>query len=462
MPTHHGPDGDASPPEVHVRRRMGGGLPSGGVPRRSSVDEQGSGARDSSPESSGGPQPPRRRLGAPAGESSAVSGEVVPEAAAPRRLSGATEAGGFPAAAAEVPRRMGGSPASANEGRRRMGEVPAEPATEQPQTPATEAPRPAPERPSTERPTSGAEGTPSASRWRRWAFMSVAVIAAGLIGVVAARWARSTPGVEQFLAEYPGHSALMKEDAPTGIPAWVGWQHFLNMFFMVLIVRTGLQIRLERRPPGYWTPNPGSFFSPKGNTPKKISLAQWLHQCLDVLWVANGLVFITLLFATGHWMRIVPTSWEIFPNMVSAAVQYASLDWPTENGWTYYNALQLVAYFLTVFVAAPLAALSGLRMSTWWPASVKGANRYFPIELARALHYPVMVYFAAFTMVHVLLVFLTGALNNLNHMYTSRNVVDWLGLVVFLGSLLVIVAAWFLTKPVFTTPLAAKMGKVSK
>lgn len=242
----------------------------------------------------------------------------------------------------------------------------------------------------------------------------------------------------------------------------MGWQHFLNMFFIVLIIRTGLQVRREKRAPGYWKPKPNSFFSPKGNIPKKVSLSQWLHQVLDVLWVVNGAIFIVLLAVTGHWMRIVPTSWDVFPNMASTAIQYASLNWPVENGWVHYNALQMVAYCLTVYIAAPLAILSGLRMSTWWPAKAGLLNRIYPLEAARALHFPVMLYFVAFTVAHVFLVFFTGALRNLNHMYTSRDTADWWGLVIFAASVLVIAAGWFLTKPMFTTPLAARTGTVTK
>ena len=84
------------------------------------------------------------------------------------------------------------------------------------------------------------------------------------------------------------------------------------------------------------------------------------------------------------------------------------------------------------------------------------------MEWARAVHFPVMLYFVGFTIVHVFLVFFTGALANLNHMYTSRDVVDWWGLLIFLASLGVIAAAFFLTKPLFTVPIAAQMGKVSK
>jgi hypothetical protein len=73
-----------------------------------------------------------------------------------------------------------------------------------------------------------------------------------------------------------------------------------------------------------------------------------------------------------------------------------------------------------------------------------------------------MLFFVAFTIVHVFLVFFTGALRNLNHMYTSRDVVNWWGLIVFLVSLVAVAAAWYLTKPIFTTPLATRLGTVTK
>jgi hypothetical protein len=42
--------------------------------------------------------------------------------------------------------------------------------------------------------------------------------------------------------------------------------------------------------------------------------------------LVNGLIFVVLLFASGRWMRIVPTSWEAFPNALSALLQYITLD----------------------------------------------------------------------------------------------------------------------------------------
>src|SRR5690606_2153991 len=90
---------------------------------------------------------------------------------------------------------------------------------------------------------------------------------------------------------------------------------------------------------------------------------RWWHLGVDVLWLLNGLIFYVLVFATGHWMRLVPYSWDFVPHAASVALQYFSLSWPTEDAWASYNALQVIAYFVTVFVAAPAALLTGLGMS---------------------------------------------------------------------------------------------------
>jgi thiosulfate reductase cytochrome b subunit len=282
---------------------------------------------------------------------------------------------------------------------------------------------------------------------------------AAALAVALVRFLLSTPWGMDFLAAYPGEYHL-PEGAPVGFPAWLGWQHFFNVFLMVLIIRTGLQVRTEKRPSVFW--------SPRSNNRRKISLNLWFHQSLDILWLVNGVIFVVLLFLTGQWMRIVPTSWEVFPNAVSAGLQYVSLDWPTENGWVNYNALQQLAYFVTVFLAAPLAAITGVRMSGVWPKNATGLNKAYPVEWARAVHFPVMLYFVAFIAVHVFLVFATGALRNLNHMYAAQGSTDpdayadnWTGFWFFAASLVVIAAAWIAARPLVLAPIARLFGKVS-
>jgi thiosulfate reductase cytochrome b subunit len=160
----------------------------------------------------------------------------------------------------------------------------------------------------------------------------------------------------------------------------------------------------------------------------------------------------------------VPTSWDVVPNAISAALQYASLNWPTENGWVNYNGLQLLAYFATVFIAAPLAHRHGRPdVAGSGPHAAKPLDRVvYPIGDARAIHLPVMFYFVAFTIVHVTLVLSTGALRNLNHMYGGQDAVNWVGFIIFVVSLLVIVAGWFAARPTIVAPIASLFGKVAR
>ncbi len=271
---------------------------------------------------------------------------------------------------------------------------------------------------------------------------------------------RETPLVQDFMTTYPGQTEL-PESAPVGFPAWLGWTHFLNGLMLLLIIRSGWMVRTVQRPEAYWTRNPAIPFRTR-NSPKKISLDLWFHISIDVLWVINGVVFFVLLFLTGQWMRIVPTSWEVFPNALSTAIQYASLSWPTDNGWVNYNSLQVLAYFVTVFIATPLAIITGVRMSPLWPRDAGRLNKAYPIEWARAIHFPVMLYFVLFIIVHVALVFATGILRNLNHMYAMRDDESWWGLWIFAASVVVMIGAWLAARPIILRPIAQLTGKVTK
>ena len=173
----------------------------------------------------------------------------------------------------------------------------------------------------------------------------------------------------------------------------------------------------------------------------KISLNLWFHQSLDILWLVNGVIFVVLLFATGQWMRSCRRAGRSFPNAVSAALQYVSLDWPTENGWVNYNSLQQLAYFATVFIAAPLAVVTGVRMSGIWPKNAKTLNRIYPVEWARAVHFPVMLYFVAFIVVHVALVFRPGRCATSTTCTRRRMPSTGSGFWIFVASLVVIAAA---------------------
>ncbi|TFB58076.1 oxidoreductase [Cryobacterium sp. Hz7] len=293
-----------------------------------------------------------------------------------------------------------------------------------------------------------------------------------IVGIALAKGLREMPAVQDFMSQYPGATAL-PDNAPVGFPAWVGWQHFLNLFMMIFIIRSGVSIMADH-PRLYWTRHstPGKdWFRMQKPVPSdplytakedsitlpdgvglpgrrhSIGLARWWHLGVDTVWLLNGIIFCVLIFATGQWMRVVPLSWDVVPNAASAALQYLSLNWPAESGWTNYNSLQLIAYFITIFIAAPLALVTGLGMSPALSTRFRKISSVFSIQVARSLHFFVLCWFVMFIVVHVTLVMTTGALRNLNHMYASQDSESWVGIGIFAASMVVVIGGWLAATP---------------
>ncbi len=294
-----------------------------------------------------------------------------------------------------------------------------------------------------------------------------------IVLVASAKGLRGDPSVQRFIRQHPGTLAPSHPKAATGFPAWERWQHFFNLFFMIFIIRAGVQI-LSDHPRLYWTRHstPGrDWFRIQRPVPSdplwtakqdsislpsqvglpglrhSIGLARWWHLSVDALWLVNGVIFYVLLFGTGQWQRVVPTSWEVFPNALSVLIQYLSLNWPVDNTWAAYNGLQLLAYFVTIFVAAPLAVITGLGMSPALSTRFRRISSTFSIQVARSIHFVVLVYFLVFIVIHVSLVFMTGLLVNLNHMYAGRDDHSWIGFWLFVASMVVVVVGWVAATP---------------
>lgn len=293
---------------------------------------------------------------------------------------------------------------------------------------------------------------------RVWSWVGVSIVLFA-VAVLVARGLRETATVQDFIRTFPGHRDLAA-GAPVGIPAWLAWQHFFNAFLLVMLVRTGMIVRAKHRPPAFWTRDNGRWPRTK-QPPRRLSISVWLHLTVDAFWVLNGVVYVVLLFVTGQWVRIIPTDWSVVPNALSVVLQYASLQWPLENSWVVYNDAQVLSYFAVVFLASPIALITGLRLSPVW--SQRGwLTRALPEKLARGLHYPTMLFFLAFTFVHVVLVLTTGALTNLNHMFAARESTDWVGFAVFAVSIAVMVGGWLIAKPLVLAPLAEKFGTLRR
>jgi sulfoxide reductase catalytic subunit YedY len=256
---------------------------------------------------------------------------------------------------------------------------------------------------------------------------------------------------------------------PYGFPTWLRITHYVNFLFLILLIRSGLQILMDH-PRLYWNVHctPGTewlrltpvevpkdrvwtakddarYLSPWIGLPgyrHTVGMARHWHFLSVLFWVGNGLVFVALLFATGQWKRLVPNSWQIVPDAWAVFVHYATVHLPPEpNGFYHYNALQQLAYFGVVFVLAPLAMLTGPSMSPaltarfkWYP-QLPG-NR----QIGRSLHFLIMCAFLGFILAHVAMVVVTGFTRNMNHIVVGTDDTNPIGLYLGLAGIGAVVA----------------------
>jgi sulfoxide reductase catalytic subunit YedY len=261
---------------------------------------------------------------------------------------------------------------------------------------------------------------------------------------------------------------------PKGFPLWLSLSHWVNFFFLILIIRSGLSILYDHArlywnngcsPHSEWlrftpvkVPNDrvwtakedARYLSPVIGLPgyrHSVGLARCWHFITVPFFLLNGAAFIALLFFTNQWKRLVTASWQVLPDSWNVFVHYATFHMPIEpNGFYHFNALQQISYFAVVFVLAPIALLSGMSMSPaienrfhWLPKLF--GNR----QGARSVHFLVMLAFVAFIIIHVAMVAATGLTRNMNHITVDTdNPSSYTGLYIGIGIVLFTVAFGFL------------------
>jgi len=310
---------------------------------------------------------------------------------------------------------------------------------------------------------------------RRWFSLMWAIplgMAALVILIALAQSLREMPGVQTFIAAYPG-IAQAAPSVESGFPLWLQVQHFLNMLLMMFIIRAGVQI-IADHPRLYWNRHctPGTeWFRFQKPVPRDriwtskddsvslpswlgipglrhtIGLARWWHFSINLLWVLNGLAFFVLLFTTDQWRRLVPLTWQVFPNALSTAIQYASLNFPVDEGWTRYNGLQQLSYFITVFMAAPISIATGLLQSPAISNRLGVVGSVLNRQVARSIHFLAFLWFVLFIIAHGIMVFVTGLRQNTNHMFAGVEDAGWTGFPVFVLAMVLVGIAWWIASP---------------
>ena len=312
---------------------------------------------------------------------------------------------------------------------------------------------------------------PADRRFRLWIRPSILIgIAIAFAAAVLAAWIEFTvlglPPIPPVPQVNPNGLA-----GPHGFPVWVRYCHFFNFFFVMLLIRSGLSILMDHprlyfndgcTPGSEWirlTPlkvphdrlwtakDDARYISPLVGTPgyrHTIGVARIWH-FIDVHgFLITGIFFITMLFETEQWRRIVPTSPMVLLQGWSTFVHYATFHLPPEpNGFYGYNALQQIAYFTVVFVFGPLAIATGIAMS---PAVVNRFPWYARIfggrQSARSIHFLNMLGFLSFLVVHVALVVMTGFSRNMNHIVMGTDDGRHLGMYLGFVGIAVVILSW--------------------
>jgi sulfoxide reductase catalytic subunit YedY len=311
---------------------------------------------------------------------------------------------------------------------------------------------------------------PADRRFRIWIRPSLILwLVVPILLLLTIAWVQASIFGLPLIAGSPNITAATAT-SPHGFPFWIRYAHFFNFLFLMMLIRSGLSILMDH-PRLYFNDNctPGTewirftplkvptdrvwtakddarYISPVFGLPgyrHTVGVARSWH-FIDVYgFILTGLGFVSMLFVTDQWKRIVPTSWLTLTQAWSTFVLYANFHLPPEpNGFYSYNALQQVAYFSVVFIFGPLSILTGIAMA---PALANRFPRYARIfggrQSARSIHFLVLVSYIPFIIIHVTLVAVTGFARNMNHIVLGTDDLGVLGMMLgFIGIALVLLS----------------------
>src|SRR5437763_475132 len=266
--------------------------------------------------------------------------------------------------------------------------------------------------------------------------------------------------------------AIMIFLASLGFPIWLRITHYINLLFIGLLMRSGIQI-LAAHPRLYWNDScdpkkewlrvtknkvPGDRLYTSMDDEEPVSpwlalpggdnlgLGRHWHFFSVVFWVLNGIVYVVLLFATGEWSRLIPTSWSIFPQAWDTFLTYISLHIPPASDFHPYDPLQQLAYAAVVFLLGPFMLLTGAAMSPAIEARFPWYVKLFGGKQgARSLHFLSLVAFLLFIIVHTALILIVHFQDNIrNIVLDNQNGSFGLALAIAVIALIIVAAiyAW--------------------
>ncbi len=214
--------------------------------------------------------------------------------------------------------------------------------------------------------------------------------------------------------------------------------HWINAVTLIVMLMSGLMI-FNAHPQLYWGEygaNPDQPWLALGSMDEGVAFPPWLtipsfYSLADArLWhlffawvlVAGVLFYLPWSLINGHLRRdLWPDSREWRPSHVWHDIkEHAALRFPTGAAALRYNVLQKFAYLGVLLVLLPLVILTGLCMSPGFDAATHITDWFGGRQTARSLHFIAAAGFAAFIVVHLVMVLLAGPINEVRSMITGK------------------------------------------
>lgn len=210
--------------------------------------------------------------------------------------------------------------------------------------------------------------------------------------------------------------------------------HWINAITVFVMLMSGLMI-LNAHPRLYWGEYGANFdhawldfgrrpFPGWATIPSSYNLAAariW-HLAFAWLLVVGLIAFLLTSLWNRHVRDLAPRPDELAPRHIWQDIkQHARLRFPTGDAALRYNTLQKISYVAVIFIFLPLMILTGLAMSpamdaAWpWLVDLFGGR-----QSARSIHFIIAAAILAFIAVHLVMVVLAGAVNEIWSMISGR------------------------------------------